>query len=198
MRLGIIDRGHGRRQRLALRVMRLVGRTEPDPVAKVCLYRPQLFGRPWLHFVAQLMRGESEWTAGEREVLATFVSQLNECPFCVGVHGGIAELREAGVTDPLGQWRMGRVDARLAATFDLLDKVTRTPEDVGPEDIARVRAAGVSDTAIVDALYISYTFNAINRVANAFDFGWETDERRRKLAKSLDQIAYHVPDVLLR
>jgi uncharacterized peroxidase-related enzyme len=198
MRLGILDRGHGPRQRLLLRVMRLVGRTEPDPVAKVCLYRPEFFGRPWLHWAAQLMRSPSEWTAGEREVFAVFVSQLNDCPFCSGVHAGIADRRDVGISDPLGQWRQGAVEARMAATFGLLEKVTLKPDAVGPEDITRVRAAGVPDSAILDALYVCYFFNAINRIANAFDFGWDTDADRRKLAEGLDRIGYHVPEFFLR
>ena len=198
MRLGILDRGHGRRQRLLLTVMRLVGRTEPDPVAKVCLYRPELFGRPWLHWAPQLMRSPSEWTAGEREVLAAFVSQLNACPFCSGVHIGIADRRNAGISDPLSQWRRAALDPRMAATFGLLEKVTLTPDALGPEDIARMRDAGLSDSAIVDALYVCFFFNTINRIANAFDFGWDTDADRRKLAKGLDRIGYQVPEFFLR
>jgi hypothetical protein len=28
-----------------------------------------------------VMRGESEWSAGERELMASFVSSLRQCPF---------------------------------------------------------------------------------------------------------------------
>jgi uncharacterized peroxidase-related enzyme len=143
------------------------------------------------------MRGPSEWTAGEREVLAVFVSQLNACPFCSGVHGGIAYRHDMGVPDPLGQWRRGEVEARMAATFGLLEKVTLTPDALGAADIARVREVGVSDSAILDALYVCYFFNAINRIANAFDFGRNTDADRLKLAMGLDRIGYHVPEFFL-
>jgi uncharacterized peroxidase-related enzyme len=197
MRLRILDRGHGRRQRLLLKIMRRVGQTEPDPVVKVCLYRPGLFGRPWAHCAEQVMRSPSEWTAGQREVIAVFVSELNACPFCSGVHAGIADRHDVGIPDPIGQWRRGEVDARMSATFTLLEKVTLTPDAVGAADIARARDAGLSDSAIVDALYVCYFFNAINRIANAFDFGWDTDTDRRKLAKGLDRIGYHVPEFFL-
>jgi uncharacterized peroxidase-related enzyme len=144
------------------------------------------------------MRGPSEWTAGEREVLAAFISQLNECPFCSGVHAGIAERRDAGLTDPLGQWRRGEVEARMAAMFGFLEKLTGTPEVVGVADITSVRDAGVSDAAILDAIYVCYLFNAINRVANAFECGFKTDADRRKLAEGLDRIGYKVPEFFLR
>jgi alkylhydroperoxidase family enzyme len=127
-----------------------------------------------------------------------FVSQLNDCPFCSGVHAGIADRRDVGISDPLGQWRQGAVEARMAATFGLLEKVTLTPDALGPEDITRVRDAGVPDSAILDALYVCYFFNAINRIANAFGFDWDTDADRRKLAEGLDRIGYHVPEFFLR
>jgi len=97
------------------------------------------------------MRGESEWTPGEREVIAAFVSQLNDCPFCVGVHSGIADRRDAGPSDPIGWWRPGEAPAHLAAIFGLFDKVTLTGDNVGREDIERTCAAGLSNAAITDA-----------------------------------------------
>ncbi len=200
MRLGILDHGHRLRQRLALRVMRLMGRTDPDPVAKASLYRPELFGRPWMHFVASTMRGPSEWSAGERELLAAFVSRLNDCPFCAGVHGGITSLlmgSDSGI-ERLDRWREGGFPPRIAAVFELLEKVTLTPDAVTAADITPVRAAGVSDAAIADALYVCFIFNTINRLANALDFRWETDADRMKLAASLNRIRYHVPEFLLR
>ena len=118
-RLRILDHGHRLRQTLALRAIRVLGRTEPDPVAKVSLYRPELFGRPWLHFAESIMRGPSEWTAGERELIAAFVSRLNSCPFCTGVNEGTSSLLlgpSSGV-DQLAHWQEGRFEPRLAATF---------------------------------------------------------------------------------
>jgi uncharacterized peroxidase-related enzyme len=198
MRPAILDRGQGLPQRIALTVMGWVTRTEPDPVAKVCMYRPELFGRPWLTWAPDLMRGRSEWTPGEREVIAAFVSQLNDCPFCVGVHAGIADRRDAGPSDPIAWWRHGKAPAHLAAIFGMLEKVTLTPDNVGPDDMTRAREAGLSHAAITDALYVCYFFNVINRMANAFDFRWETDADRRKLAAGLDRIGYRVPKFLLR
>lgn len=200
MRLAILDSGHRWRQRLALRVMRIAGRTDPDPVAKVALYRPELFGRAWMHFIEPVMRGRSEWSNGDRELIGAFISRLNDCPFCVGVHSGIAEsyLPSAVTDDRLDRWREGEFGPRLTAAFELLDKLAAAPGSVGGDDIGAARAAGLSDTAIRDALYIGFLFNVVNRLANAFDFRWDTDARRRKLAAGLDRIGYHVPELLLR
>ncbi|HET7137188.1 MAG TPA: hypothetical protein VFI04_02440 [Gaiellaceae bacterium] len=50
-------------------------------VVKTLLYRPELFGGPFSDVLDAAMRGESEWSAGERELFAGFVSHLNQCLF---------------------------------------------------------------------------------------------------------------------
>ncbi len=52
----------------------------------------------------------------------------------------------------------------------LLEKVTLAPADVKPEDISPLRAAGVSEQAIEDALYVCTYFNIIDRIADALNF----------------------------
>jgi uncharacterized peroxidase-related enzyme len=127
------------------------------------------------------------------------VSRLNSCPFCSGVHRGTTTLLlgpESGV-DRLENWREGGFDPRLTATFELLEKVTLSPGAVTAADVAAVRAAGVSDIAIADALYVCFLFNTINRIANAMDFRWNTDADRMKLAAGLNRIRYQTPEFLL-
>jgi alkylhydroperoxidase family enzyme len=51
-----------------------------------------------------------------------------------------------------------------------LEAVTLRPGDVRPDDVAAVRAAGVSDQAIVDALLVAAYFNLIDRLADSFAF----------------------------
>src|SRR5439155_15236813 len=79
--------GRRRRARAARRgtagVVRLaaVDRVEvPRPlgVLKTLNYRPELFGRPFSAALDVAMRGPSGWSAGERELMAAFVSHLNQ------------------------------------------------------------------------------------------------------------------------
>jgi len=51
-----------------------------------------------------------------------------------------------------------------------LELVTLRPGEVGADDVAAVRAAGVSDEAIVDALLVCAYFNLIDRLADSFHF----------------------------
>lgn len=66
--------------------MRLAVVDEANPelplgVLKTLLYRPELFGRPFSNALDRVMRGESEWSVGERELFAGFTSLLNQCLF---------------------------------------------------------------------------------------------------------------------
>ena len=199
MRLTILQRGHRLRQRVALFAIWLVGRTEPDPVAKLSLYRPEFFGRSWVRLIESTMRGPSEWSDADRELMGAFVSRINECPFCVGIHEGTAALLtgSSSIAEQLERWREPDFDPRLGATLGLLEKVTIAPDRVSATDVAAVRAAGVSPPAIADALYICFLFNTVNRLANAFDFAWATEADRVKLARGLNRIRYHIPEFLL-
>jgi hypothetical protein len=50
-------------------------------IGQALQYRPALFGGPFSDLCHELMRGPSEWTAGERELFAAFVSAQRQCPF---------------------------------------------------------------------------------------------------------------------
>jgi hypothetical protein len=53
----------------------------PIGVVKTLHYRPDVFGRPYSDVLDLAMRAPSDWSAGERELFAGFVSALNQCPF---------------------------------------------------------------------------------------------------------------------
>jgi len=53
----------------------------PLGVLKTLHYRPELFGEPYSAALDLAMRGPSDWSDGERELFAAFVSALNQCVF---------------------------------------------------------------------------------------------------------------------
>ena len=56
--------------------------TERDlDVVRTMRYRSELFGQPFSAALQRVMRGTSEWSVGERELFAAFVSAQNQCPF---------------------------------------------------------------------------------------------------------------------
>jgi alkylhydroperoxidase family enzyme len=70
----------------------------------------------------------------------------------------------------LADHRAAPIGGGLRARLDLLQKVTLMPVDVTPEDVDAVRAAGVSDAAIEDALAVCACFNLIDRIADSLGF----------------------------
>ena len=81
MRLECVESGHDAREAQVLELIRAQRRTEPPDVLKTLHYRPELFGRPFSEALDLAMRGSSDWSVGERELFAAFVSSLNQCPF---------------------------------------------------------------------------------------------------------------------
>ena len=81
MRLAVVDTGHAPPEAAMLAEIRERSGREPLGVVKTLLYRPELFGRPYSEELDAVMRGPSEWSAGERELFAAFTSLLNQCLF---------------------------------------------------------------------------------------------------------------------
>jgi len=81
VRLGVVDDGHRPEEAAVLDMIRERSGNEPLGVVKTLLYRPELFGSPFSEALDDVMRGESEWSPGERELFAGFTSLLNQCPF---------------------------------------------------------------------------------------------------------------------
>jgi alkylhydroperoxidase family enzyme len=70
----------------------------------------------------------------------------------------------------LADWRTAPVEPPLRAMLGYLEAVTLRPGELGPDDATAVRAAGVSDQAMVDALLVAAYFNLIDRLADSFGF----------------------------
>lgn len=60
---------------------------------------------------------------------------------------------------------------QVRATLGFLEKLTLRPDEVTRADADAVRAAGVSDDALVDAIHVCAFFSMIVRLADSL--GWE-------------------------
>jgi len=91
----------------------------------------------------------------------------------------------------LEDYRSAPIDEKLKATLAFLEKLTLTPDAVAPEDVAPMRAAGLSDEAIADAIHVCAMFNVYDRLADAMDWEVPTDaESWTKSAKYLLKYGY--------
>jgi uncharacterized peroxidase-related enzyme len=181
------------RQRLFVALTRLSG-AELDDVGKSCLRWPHIWGRPVLALAQEVLRGPSNWTVGERELFAAVVSEANSCSFCLGTHATIAD--RALPTPGFADWGGGAAGAEATAAARFVVKLTRAPEEIGPQDVADARAAGVSDGALAEAIYIAFLFNLINRVVDALEFTHRSDRDRVRGAEVLRRMGYRLPRLL--
>ena len=70
----------------------------------------------------------------------------------------------------LDDWRTAPVDAKLRSTLAFLEKLTLDPASVTPADISPMRAQGLGDAAIEDAIHVCTLFNIYDRLADSFEF----------------------------
>jgi uncharacterized peroxidase-related enzyme len=172
MRLDILNRGYSRGTKVLFGVIRLFsGQPLPD-AAKIVFYRPDFYGDHAKTFTQQAMRGPSAWSVADRELMAAYVSKVNECGFCIGAHTATAaqasgdESRVAAVLDDL---ESAPVEEPLRATLRVLGRLTRS----GSVDAAGMRQAldaGATPDQLADALAVAAAFNTTNRLADAFGF----------------------------
>jgi hypothetical protein len=65
-------------------IHRIIRRQSGHPVPDVVLtlhHRPKFFGTHFSRWVEVALRGPSDWTQGDRELMAALVSARNQCVF---------------------------------------------------------------------------------------------------------------------
>lgn len=81
----------------------------------------------------------------------------------------------------LDDWQTAPISEGLRATLGFLRTLTLTPAELTPADADAVRAQGVSDAALADAIHVCTLFSIITRMADTLDFylpdqkGYEMD-----------------------
>lgn len=76
MRLAILESGHTFGTKLLLALIRTFSRQPVPDAVKLVFYRPDFYGTPMKEITHAAMRGPSEWSVGDRELMAAFVSKM--------------------------------------------------------------------------------------------------------------------------
>jgi alkylhydroperoxidase family enzyme len=79
-------------------------------------------------------------------------------------------------------WRTAPVEQHVRATLGFLEKLTLRPGDLTETDAEEVLAAGVSESALVDAIHVAALFSMIVRLADSF--GWHVPSREAMAARA--------------
>lgn len=129
-------------------------------------YRPET-GRALAGLAEVLLRGPNTLARGERELIAAYVSKLNQCTFCASSHSAFAAAQLPEGMPLVGQvcadLEQAPVSAKLKALLRIAAKVAQGGKAVTAADVAAAREAGASDVEIHDAVLIAAAFCMFNR-----------------------------------
>src|SRR3569833_3313709 len=122
---------------------------------------------PLIDYHSVVLRGPSALTVGERELIAAYVSGLNACHYCHGVHSAVAEafgIEEGVLAGLLADVETAPVRDELKPLFAYVRKLTLTPSWLVLEDADAVLAAGWEERTLFDAISVCALFNFMNRL----------------------------------
>lgn len=154
----------------------------PEGIAGIrgpMMFRPET-AEPLNALAEVLLRGENSLTRGERELIASRVSSLNECKYCCNAHSAFAAVQledgwnlvDSVLTDPAS----APVSPKMVTLLAIADKVQEGGKSVTDDDVAAARAQGATDTEIHDTVLIAATFCMFNRYVDGLNT-WAPDHR---------------------
>jgi uncharacterized peroxidase-related enzyme len=153
----------------------------PPGIAALLAYKPAT-GTRLAELMHELLRGSSPLTPAERETIAAYVSQLNQCEFCARSHGATVRHLDGGpelhrhvlaTPDLTG---VDGVDGKLGALLRLAGAVAGSGRCRTDEEVAAARAAGATDEEIHDTVLIAASFCMVNRYVDGLAATTPKDE----------------------
>jgi uncharacterized peroxidase-related enzyme len=142
-------------------------------------FRPET-AKPLNELAEALLHAPNSLPQADRELIATYVSSLNDCYFCQTVHGSIAAAclddDEEIVRQVKRDFRRADISTKLKALLAIASKVQRDGKLVTAADIAAAREEGATDIEIHDTVLIAAAFCMYNRYVDGLDTWQPQDE----------------------
>lgn len=140
-------------------------------------------GRALIDYHTAVMRGDSPLTEAERELVAAYVSGLNACEYCHGVHAATARaygmdatMLTALVEDP----ELAAAPDRLRPLLRFARKLTLDQAKMATADAEAVYAAGWSEQALHDLVNVTALFNFMNRFVHGHGLELQSADLSRR------------------
>lgn len=155
--------------------------TEGVPgIISLFMFRPETAG-PLNELAEVLLRGESPLSEAERELIATYVSYLNDCMFCKSSHAAAARClygtdRQV-VDEVLKDVKQAPISDKMKALLNIAGKVQILGKEVKEEDVQKARDFGADDREIHDTVLIAAAFCMFNRYVDGLATLSPTDPR---------------------
>jgi uncharacterized peroxidase-related enzyme len=157
-------------------------------------FRPETAG-PLCDLAEVLLRGDNTLSRGERELIAAYVSNLNECFFCQSSHSAFAAAQLDGGMDLVAQVKRDPATApisdKLRALLAIAAKVRVDGRSVTTADVEAARAEGATDVEIHDTVLIAAAFCMFNRYVDGLATWAPTDpEAYEENARRIVEFGY--------
>ena len=142
-------------------------------------YRPETAG-PLNALADVLLHGtHPTLTPGERELIAAYVSGLNDCTFCASSHSAFAAAQLDGglplVESVRADLDSAEVTPKLRALLTIAAAVRHDGRSVTTAMVQAARAAGATDLEIHDTVLIAAAFCMFNRYVDGLGTVLPTD-----------------------
>ena len=145
------------------------------------MFQPETAGHLDVLFQTLLHNPHPTLSAGERELIAAYVSRPKACKYCCKVHGAIAQPHFSSNTEIMKQVlsnpETAPISNKLKALLKIASKVQNEGRDMTPEDVEFARREGATDTEINDTILIAAAFC----MYNCYVYGltrWEADNEQ--------------------
>src|SRR5262249_20627509 len=142
--------------------------------------------RPLISYHQVLLRGDSPFSAAERELIAAYVSGLIDCNFCRSMHSQIAVdlgMSCEVVADVISNTKKTNIGPRMRSVFKFVRKLTLSPGKIKRKDVEAIFAAGWDDRVVHNITAICGLFNLMSRFVCGL--GIELPEAYEQLAAQL-------------
>jgi uncharacterized peroxidase-related enzyme len=114
-----------------------------------------------------LLRTDNTLSRGERELIATYVSYLNDCFYCQNAHGGLTQHYlqcDMPTVDAIkGNPEASTISAKMKSLLSIAASVQKGGKHVKPEQIEKAKSLGATDMEIHDTVLIAAAFCMFNR-----------------------------------
>jgi len=161
-------------------------------------FRPEV-AKPMRELAHILLHEPGSLTAGERELIATYVSSRNNCQFCQLSHGAAAaaHLGDRSVVDQVkANFNQAPVSEKLKALLAIAGKVQQDGKLVTAEDVEAARKQGATDLEIHDTVLIAAAFCMYNRYVDGLGTWQPADpEMYTQMGRHLAEEGYVVPSI---
>lgn len=151
--------------------------------------------KPIRELTQYLLRGPNTLTEAERELIATVVSNGNECKFCTTAHTAAANvlLGETETTSGVKQdIDSAPVSPKMKALLNIAALVRESGRSVTKEAIQQAKTTGATDIEIHDTVLIAALFCLYNRYVDGLATALPADENYyQSLAERLANHGYN-------